>query len=271
VANLLLIVDGEPSVLSVVASRATTLSGAGGLPTLRIECDLQSSRHSPSAGIANRLRFEDGNFRERLGWREIAVMPATGISVFDSTAFGDSVTDALKVYPEDLLAAPLNERAAEFSFTSGAVPAGASLLKRRDGQLSTPTRDRLAELIAVPELTPLVALAGLLIAIALGALHAMSPGHGKTVVGAYLVGSRGTARHAAFLGLTVTITHTIGVFVLGMVTLFASQYIVPERLFPILGAVSGFIVLTIGLTLFIRRWRAALDHTRANHSHHTDG
>jgi nickel/cobalt transporter (NicO) family protein len=257
-ANLLLIVDGEPSALSVLESRATTQAGAGGLPTLRIECDLQSSRHSPAAGIAARLRFEDGNFRERLGWREIAVMTVAGIMVFDSTAFGDSVTDALKVYPEDLLAAPLNERAAAFSFTNGAVPAGASLLKRRDGQLSTPTRDRLAELIAVPELTPMVALAGLLIAIALGALHAMSPGHGKTVVGAYLVGSRGTARHAAFLGLTVTITHTAGVFALGLVTLFASQYVLPETLFPILSLLSGLIVVAIGGSLFIRRLRCAL-------------
>ena len=91
----------------------------------------------------------------------------------------------------------------------------------RDGRPVAPARDRLAELSAVPELTPMVALFGLLIAAMLGALHALSPGHGKTVVGAYLVGSRGTARHAAFLGLTVTITHTLGVFALGLVTLFA--------------------------------------------------
>ena len=82
-------------------------------------------------------------------------------------------------------------------------------------------RDRLAELIAVPNLTAGVVLFGLLFAVLLGAAHALSPGHGKTVVGAYLVGARGTARHAAFLGLTVTITHTAGVFALGLVTLLA--------------------------------------------------
>jgi ABC-type nickel/cobalt efflux system permease component RcnA len=83
------------------------------------------------------------------------------------------------------------------------------------------SRDRFAELIAVHTLTPGIALLGLLLAGFLGAVHALSPGHGKTVVGAYLVGSRGTPRHAAFLGLTVTVTHTAGVFALGLLTLFA--------------------------------------------------
>ncbi|MEN3332362.1 MAG: hypothetical protein V7641_1727 [Blastocatellia bacterium] len=270
--NLLLMIDGQPLLLHVVDSQATTLAGAGGLPTLRIECDLEASPHSLAAGAMQRLRFEDANFRERLGWREIAVMPGAGIAVFDSTTFGNSVTDALKIYPEDLLAAPLNERAAEFSFSNGAVPAGAAPLMRRDGQSATPTRDRLAELIAVPRLTPGVALVGLLLAIGLGALHAMSPGHGKTVVGAYLVGSRGTARHAAFLGLTVTITHTAGVFALGLVTLFASQYVLPEKLFPILSLLSGLIVVGIGGSLFIRRLRFALrnKHYKTSFGHGDD-
>jgi ABC-type nickel/cobalt efflux system permease component RcnA len=232
---------------------------------LRIECDLISS--SPQATVvAHRLRFEDANYGERLGWREIALSPGSGINVFDSTAFGSSLSDELRVYPADLQAAPLNERSAEFSYTTGAMPAGARPLMRRDGQRATATRDRLTELIAVPELTPMVALLGLLLAAGLGALHAMSPGHGKTVVGAYLVGSRGTARHAGFLGLTVTITHTAGVFALGLVTLFASQYVLPERLFPILSLLSGLIVVVIGGKLFIARWRQA----SGKHIHHHD-
>ena len=128
----------------------------------------------------------------------------------------------------------------------------------RDGHPLTTTRDRFAELIAVPQLTMSVALLGLLFAFALGTLHALSPGHGKTVVGVNLVGARGTARHAAFLGITVTITHTAGVFALGIVTLFASEYILPERLYPILGLASGAIVVAIGLSLFTRRLRAAM-------------
>ncbi|MBA3439031.1 MAG: high-affinity nickel-transporter, partial [Pyrinomonadaceae bacterium] len=168
-----------------------------------------------------------------------------------------------------MLAAPLNERMTELSFTSGTVPAGAKRLLARDGQTVAPaSRDRLAELIAVPELTPRLALLALAFAMVFGALHAFSPGHGKAVVGAYLVGSRGTPRHAAFLGLTVTITHTLGVFALGLVTLFASQYVLPERLFPILSLISGALVMSIGLSLFVRRLRAQLGGATHEHHHH---
>jgi ABC-type nickel/cobalt efflux system permease component RcnA len=107
-----------------------------------------------------------------------------------------------------------------------------------------------------------ITLLALAAAMVLGALHALSPGHGKTVVGAYLVGSRGTAAHAVYLGATVTITHTLGVFALGFATLVASSYIVPERLLPWLSFGSGLLVLAIGAALFLARWRAALGAAR---------
>src|SRR5262249_44529544 len=116
--------------------------------------------------------------------------------------------------------------------------------------------DPFTELITVPQLTLGIALLGLLAAAMLGGLHALSPGHGKTIVGAYLIGSRGTARHAVFLGLTVTATHTAGGFALRIITLFAAEYVVPEKLFPIISLISGMIVLVIGSTLFIQRFRA---------------
>ena len=103
-----------------------------------------------------------------------------------------------------------------------------------------------------------IGMAALLVAAALGALHAMSPGHSKTIVGAYLVGTRGTAKHALFLGTTVTITHTVGVFVLGFITLFLSQYILPERLYPWLEMISGLLLIGIGVSLFGSRLRGAL-------------
>jgi ABC-type nickel/cobalt efflux system permease component RcnA len=97
----------------------------------------------------------------------------------------------------------------------------------------------------------------------------MSPGHGKTIVGAYLAGSRATAQHALFLGLTATITHTTGVFALGLVTLFASEFILPEQLYPWLSFLSGVMVVTIGLNLFISRMRSTqlLKRSPLGHSH----
>jgi ABC-type nickel/cobalt efflux system permease component RcnA len=117
----------------------------------------------------------------------------------------------------------------------------------------------------------------MLLAAALGALHALGPGHGKAIVGAYLVGTRGSARHALFLGLIVTVTHTLGVYALGLVTLGASQWILPERLLPWLSAASGLLVLAIGASLASARLGAALeeDHSHDDdhhhHHHHHDG
>ncbi len=274
--GLLLVVDGANLPLRVLTTHASLLTGAGGLQTMRIECDLVGAIPQNSSTAVRRLRFEDRNYPDRIGWRELVVSPLAGTSVFNSSAYGSSVTDELKAYPSDMLAAPLDERSVGLSFSQGAIPAGARALLARDGRpAAPPARDRLAQLIAVPKLTIGVALFGLLIAVLLGGLHALSPGHGKTVVGAYLVGSRGTARHAAFLGLTVTITHTAGVFALGVATLLASQYVVPERLFPVLSLLSGAIVVAVGASLLIRRLRAATGwhsdghvHEGLSHSHH---
>jgi ABC-type nickel/cobalt efflux system permease component RcnA len=113
-------------------------------------------------------------------------------------------------------------------------------------------------------------LAGILVAFGLGAVHAMSPGHGKTIVAAYLVGTRGTLRHAAFLGFMVTFTHTISVFLLGLGVLFFQEYIVPERVIPALGAFSGLSIVGIGAMLLYRRSKALmhLSHGHPAHHHH---
>ncbi|MEP6911288.1 MAG: hypothetical protein ABI923_00955 [bacterium] len=267
--ELFLMVDGVRVPLRVTNKAISLPQGAGGLPTLRVECDFEGDFPAGAAQGGRRVHFEDRNHQARIGWHELVVTPTAGVTIFDSNAFGSALTNELKSYPQDMLTAPADERAAEFSWTDGNLPAGAVALRTRDGRTANQSRDYLAELIAVEKITPLAALLGLLLASGLGAVHAFSPGHGKTVVGAYLVGSRGTARHAAFLGLTVTITHTSIVFLLGLLTLFASQYVVPERLFPVLSFVSGGIVVSIGLSLFVRRLRTAI--MPAEHVHHGDG
>ena len=132
--------------------------------------------------------------------------------------------------------------------------------------------DRLAALVATPQIGVGMLAVAVLVAAALGALHALEPGHGKAVVAAYLVGSRGTARHALWLGLIVTASHTAGVYLLGGVTLYASRYVVPERLYPWLGAVSGLVIAVLGFALFLRRYASPAGahhhHGHAHHGHH---
>lgn len=108
----------------------------------------------------------------------------------------------------------------------------------------------------------------LAIAFGLGAVHALSPGHGKTLVAAYLIGARGTLRHAFILGGTVTFTHTISVFLLGLATLVLTQYVVPEKIIPVLGMISGMGIVAIGVWLLQKRIHR-LQHERQHH-HHND-
>ena len=115
-------------------------------------------------------------------------------------------------------------------------------------------RDRFTELITTRQMSLWFLLTAALISIGLGALHAMEPGHGKTIVAAYLVGSKGTARHAFLLGLIVTVAHTASVFALGAVTLYASRYILPEQLYPWLGLLSGLTIAGLGGYMLLRRW-----------------
>lgn len=269
-ANLFLSVNNQPIEIRAEKKNIALVEGTSSLPTLRLELDLIGNL--ATAQNINRVKFENKNYRERIGWNEIVVHRIGGIGVFDSTAFGSGVTDEIHSYPQETLDTPLAEHSAEFSFTSGTIPETAKPLQNRDGHANVAVqKDKLAELIAVPEITLSIALFGLLLAFGLGAMHAMSPGHGKTVVGAYLVGSRGTVKHAAFLGLTVTITHTLGVFALGLITLFASNYILPEKLMPFLGFISGLLVLYIGLTMFKSRLFSALGWEKAGHHGHSHG
>jgi len=137
-----------------------------------------------------------------------------------------------------------------------------STVRLKANQQQTP-RSRFTELIEAQNLSAWFLFTAALIAMGLGALHALEPGHGKTIVAAYLVGSKGTARHAFLLGIIVTASHTAGVFALGAITLYASRYIVPEQLYPWLGALSGITIAGLGGYMFLRR----LTGTATDHSH----
>ena len=173
-----------------------------------------------------------------------------------------SRSDELRAYPKDMLSSPLDVTSATAELAPGPAPTSRPR-SRRGKALQAP--DRIADagfasLVGRSHLSLLVILASLAAALFWGAAHALSPGHGKTIITAYLVGQRGTPRHAALLGLIVTVTHTIGVFGLGLVTLALSQFIVPDRLYPWLNLVSGLLVVGIGASVLRARWR---------HSRHT--
>jgi ABC-type nickel/cobalt efflux system permease component RcnA len=211
-----------------------------------------------------RMTVRDANYAGRIGWKEIVI-----------GASAQSTSDELRAYPKSLLQSPLAETtaAATLAPTHDPVP------QLTHGKaLRAP--DRVADsgftrLIAQGRLSVLVVLVSLVAALFWGAAHALSPGHGKTIVTAYLIGRRGRPRDAAVLGLIVTITHTIGVFALGLVTLALSQWIVPDRLYPWINVTAGVLVVTIGAAVLRTRALHALAHRRGHdhhhHHHHDDG
>src|SRR5580658_7362120 len=165
------------------------------------------------------------------------------------------------------------KRVAPVARAAAAAPptiAPAPPLRLQANQQATP-RSAFTELITTRKLSLWFLITAAFIAFGLGALHALEPGHGKTIVAAYLVGSRGTARHALLLGAIVTASHTAGVFALGAITLYASRYIVPEQLYPWLGVFSGLTIAGLGGYMFLRRWSGLdLDHSHTSgqlHSH----
>jgi nickel/cobalt transporter (NicO) family protein len=147
------------------------------------------------------------------------------------------------------------------------LPNGAALSIARQARL--PEQEEVLAMLRAGELSvPLVG--GALVAVMVwGAGHALTPGHGKTIVAAYLIGSRSTPWHALYLGLTVTLSHTLGVFALGGVALFASQYVLPEQLYPWLAVVSGLIVVSLGAAMLCSRVRPLL--ARHGPAHHHGG
>jgi len=151
-------------------------------------------------------------------------------------------------------------RNANSAVTSGPAvsPAGfvSPSVQLKPNQQSTP-RNSFTELIATKQISFAIALLAAAIAAGLGALHALEPGHGKTIVAAYLVGSRGTARHALLLGTIVTISHTAGVYLLGAITLYAQKYVLPERIYPFLAVLSGVLIAGMGFYLFLQRFVGA--------------
>jgi ABC-type nickel/cobalt efflux system permease component RcnA len=250
-----LTVDGKSAPLVAGATALAHPIGAGGLHTTRLEVLLRGPVVNGSSSIA----YHDTNYSDRIGWKEIVV-----------GRNARSTSDELRAYPKDLLQSPLSVTSVRATLAPTNDPPP-TLTHGKALQAPDRVADAgFAKLIGREHLGFWVVLASLAAALFWGAAHALSPGHGKSIVTAYLVGQRGTPWHAALLGLIVTATHTIGVFTLGLVTLALSQFVVPDHLYPWLNLASGLLVVSIGVSVLAARWRHARAHARG-HGHHHHG
>jgi nickel/cobalt exporter len=246
-------VAGKTATLRPTAHALAFPPGVGGLNTMRLELILRGPRVDGS----ERLTVRDTNYADRIGWKEIVV-----------GAGAKSPSSELRAYPKSLLESPLDVTSAAATVQPTTDPVPRLTL---GAALEAPDRvsdSGFTRLISRGRLTPLVVLASLAAALFWGAAHALSPGHGKSIVTAYLIGRRGRARDAAVLGAVVTLTHTIGVFALGLATLALSQWIVPDRLYPWIDLTAAVLVITIGVSVLRSRFVHARAHTHGHEHHH---
>ena len=265
--GLTLTVGGSPRALTPLRHAIAFPNGVGGLHTTRLEVV-----YGAGAGSTAPIALRDGNFPDRIGWREIVVRADNGARIATSSAPAASVSDRLRAYPKNLLHSALDVTSATASVVPGTA-AGVVPALFDAKELNAPVTVRkydgsFTSLIGRHDLSFGFVAIALLIAAFWGAVHALSPGHGKSIVGAYLVGSRGKARHAFALGGIVTVTHTIGVFTLGLVTLALSQFVVPETLYPWLNLASALTVVVVGVAVLRSRALAWLRPKPNAHGHH---
>lgn len=243
-------VNNKPVRWNVRSAAFTYLPGAANLTTSRTQCELHADAdlRAPS-----QVSFVDAQAHDRVGWHEITAA-GSGLSLPDSAVPAQSVTDELRHYPADVLSSALDQRSVTLRTTPGG-PARAqprtAAIRQGTGPLNATlgTLNRhVTQLISTPRLTPIVGLLAIALALALGAAHAALPGHGKTVMAAYLAGQRGSTRDAIAIGATVTATHTAGVLILGLL-LTSIAGLAGETLLGWLGVASGLLVAAIGATL----------------------
>jgi nickel/cobalt transporter (NicO) family protein len=277
--NLYVEVDGEGVALASAGGSVELLEGQGGLLTMRIVVEATGALPEGWSDGA-KASIRDENYEGQAGWREIIVRPGAGIDLFKTSAQTEDVTSGLTVYPEDLLKSPPSVSQATFEFKSGTTILSSPSRRARTSVARDEAQrslGRFASLVDERRLTPAFVALALLLAMGWGAMHALGPGHGKTVVAAYLVGERGNGRHAVYLGLIVTATHTISVFTLGLIALFAADIFDADDVYYWLSLASGVLVLVLGGMLLQSRVRALLrgrryvKHTLSGHEHAHDG
>lgn len=256
--------DRRSLPVTSTSAAASFRPGTAGLDTLRLECRLTAAADLTAV---RGVRYATTAYNDRVGWREVTAR-ADRMSIRGDVP-GDSVSRRLTTYPADLLSSPLDVRGAVLGVRAGGPPLAAGTVTSGTG-VSARGVDALTrsftDFVGRPQLTAGVGLLAVLLAIVLGAAHAFAPGHGKTVMAAYLVGQRGSLRHAAVVAGTVTLTHTAGVLVLG-VLLSTAVAVAPTQVYAWLGVVSGALLAAVGAGL-LRRARSQHGHPHSHHEPH---
>jgi nickel/cobalt exporter len=255
--KLSLIVAGRRETLTVESAALRFPPGAGGLPTSRLTCRLMTG--SLAVGRQTPVSYQDRSDDGRVGWHEI-IARGDETTLAGSDVPTTSVSRALTAYPKDLLSSPLAVKTAALVASAGGAaasdplagtdaPAGKEQRRGVDGLTVAFT-----DLVGRHQLSIGIGLLAVVLALVLGAFHAFAPGHGKTVMAAYLVADRGSLRQVSLIGLSVTATHTLGVLILGvLLSTFAT--FAPEKVYPWLGVASGLLLLSIGASLLRAAWR----------------
>ncbi|MGW8571273.1 nickel/cobalt transporter [Streptomyces niveus] len=249
--------------------------GEAGLRTSRLNCSLTAPADlRRPADVTVRTAYDS----RRIGWQEITARGG-GVTLTASDVPAASPTDELRRYPTDPLASPLDQRSATLRTEPGGSGGGAAGTAALPGAQWVPgpvtaALDKVSgvfdSLVGTRELTVPVGLLALLLAVVLGASHAAMPGHGKTIMAAYLAGRRGTPRDAVTVGATVTLTHTAGVLALGLLLPVATS-LAGETVLTWLGLASGLLVTGIGLWLLRSALRGGSTHGHHHHHHHGHG
>jgi ABC-type nickel/cobalt efflux system permease component RcnA len=107
------------------------------------------------------------------------------------------------------------------------------------------------------------------LAFILGAFHSVAPGHGKSIMAVLALAENGRRREIYRLGVTMGATHTLGVFILGGLFIFGSN-LVPQSTIPILGIISGTLIISIGAMYLVKFFRHAQEHRHGHEHHHHD-
>ncbi|MFK4037420.1 nickel/cobalt transporter [Nonomuraea wenchangensis] len=262
-----LVVAGTAVPWRVTEAGFAYAPGLGGLRTSRLTCRLTAA-----VVASGPVEFTDAFEQDRIGWREISAA-GDGVRLSNSSVPAASVSDQLRAYPEDLLSDPLDQRTATFTVSAGGPATGGS--GAVPGGLGTggPVGEAFAALdrtftglIGADALTLPLGLLAVGLAVVLGAGHALIPGHGKTVMAAYLAGRRGRPRDAVVVGATVTATHTAGVLVVGL-ALTAFTTLAGETVLSWLGVASGALIAVIGLRLLLNARRRTTHGHGHGHGH----